>query len=34
MIRGALVYGGIVYLISGGLGGKRSFRYTEAPVDL
>jgi hypothetical protein len=34
MLKGALLYGGMIYLISGGIGSKRPLdQYTEQPVE-
>ena len=34
MIRGAIMYGGLMYLLSGGLGSKKEpFQYQEKPVE-
>jgi hypothetical protein len=33
MLKGALLYGGGIYLLSGGIGGKKQLQqYTDEPV--
>jgi hypothetical protein len=33
MVKGALLYGGGIYLLSGGMGGKQKLQqYTDEPV--
>lgn len=34
MLKGALLYGGMIYLLSGGMGGNQPLQqYTEQPVE-